>query len=467
MPFNFTIDLTPAQLFLDDLFSQSPMGILWTLFKDGGWIIIPIFAILGGRILWLNWRQAKFAQGFKFVLLAIDLPKLNEQSPLAVEHIFSHLSSAFGSVNFKEKWWIGKHNVPVSLEIISIDGYIQFLVRCVVKYRDLVEASVFAQYPDAEIIEVEDYVENVPHRFPADGWQLWGTEFVLSKPSAYPIRTWPQFEHGLSAEFKDPMSSFLEAMSRVVPGTQMWIQILLMPAEENWRAEAVKEVMKLMGRKAKEKETILGGIGNLPAGLIGGVSDILLSGLTGPSEGEKKKKEERQPNMMDLTPGEVDVIKAIQFKLSKISFETKIRIVFVGKKELLDIGKYYALIGGAFKQFKGTNVNGFRLYGPVTPSADYMWDRNKIFEYLSLGFQTTWTTRQNHLLDAYRERDMDRGAPAYVLNIEELATIFHFPVVQVKAPLVKKSEVKRGEPPFTLPTSSGALLRPVKRENGK
>lgn len=465
MPFDFTIDLTGAQIYLQDLFAKTPMGILWQLFKDGGWLVIPILLILGGRIGWLYWRQFKFAQGFKFVLLAIDVPQLNEQSPLAVEHIFSHLSSAFGSITFKEKWWIGKHNVPVSLEIISIDGYIQFLIRCVVKYRDLAEAAVFAQYPDAEIIEVEDYALNVPNKFPAEGWQTWGTEYTLSKSSAYPIRTYPQFEHGLSGEFKDPMSSLLEALSRVVPGTQVWIQILLMPAEDAWKETAVKEVMKLMGRKAKAKETLLSKVGSVPQSLLESISSAVLYSTTGPSE-EAKKREERQPNMMDLTPGEVDIIKAIQFKVSKVAFETKIRIIFIGKKELLDVGKYYSLIKGAFQQYKGANVNGFRHAYEVAPNFDYIWNRHKIFEYLTFGFQTTWVTRQNRLIRAYKKRAMKLGMPPYILNIEELATIWHFPVLTVKAPLVKKSEVKRAEPPFTLPTSSGALLRPVKKDNG-
>ncbi len=408
MPFDFTIDLTGPQIYLQDLFAKTPLGILWQLFSDVGWIFIPILLFLGGRLFWLELRKMKFARTFKFVLLAIDLPQLNEQSPMAVEHIFSHLSSAFGSITFKEKWWIGKHNVPLSLEIISIDGYIQFLIRCVVKYRDLVEAAVFAQYPDAEIMEVEDYALNVPQHFPAEGWQAWGTEYTLSKPSAYPIRTYPQFEHGLTGEFKDPMSSLLEALSRVVPGTQVWIQILLMPAEDSWKEGVTKEVMKLLGRKIKEKETLLSKVGSVPQSLIESISSAVLYGTVGPTE-EVKKREERQPNMMDLTPGEADIIKAIQFKVSKIAFETKIRIIFIGKKELLDIGKYYSLIKGAFQQFKGLNVNGFRHAYEVAPSGDYMWNRHKIFEYLSLGFQTTWHTRQNRLIEAYSKRSMKKA----------------------------------------------------------
>ena len=48
---------------------------------------------------------------------------------------------------------------------------------------------------------------------------------------------------------------------------------------------------------------------------------------------------------------------------------------------------------------------------------------------------------------------MGTGAPSFILNVEELATIFHFPMATVKAPLLKKTEAKRGEAPFSLPVS--------------
>jgi hypothetical protein len=43
------------------------------------------------------------------------------------------------------------------------------------------------------------------------------------------------------------------------------------------------------------------------------------------------------------------------------------------------------------------------------------------------------------------------GAKPYVLNIEELATVWHFPLPFVKTPLVQKAGAKRAEPPLGLP----------------
>ena len=51
----------------------------------------------------------------------------------------------------------------------------------------------------------------------------------------------------------------------------------------------------------------------------------------------------------------------------------------------------------------------------------------------------------------YKYRSIWRGRRVFVLNIEELASLWHFPVITVKAPQVKKTEAKRGEPPVLLP----------------
>ncbi len=428
------------------LTAPTPADVMIQLFYSGGWVVFLIVLLWGFWKVWVESQQIRWLSQQQSVLLAIDVPKETEQMPKAVESTFSTLHGALSMYDRIEKYWIGKIQAIFSLELVSVDGYVQFYVRTWVKYRDLVEAAIYAQYPDAEITEVADYTTAVPKTFPAPGWDLFATEFTLSNKNQYMIRTYPQFEHGLVGEFKDPIGALLEGLAKLKKGEQVWIQILIQPNDgKAWRAEAEKLVKKLMKTREKQKQTFMGEIvDTVKLGV-----DQFLSG--GEPAAPVRKPEEPPTMMLHLSPGEKKVIEAIQEKVAKVPFGTKIRIIYVGKKEAFAKARTIALLKGTFGQFTQLDQNGFRNYGKVTTKADYPWQRRKEFEYLSLFMLRTLTTRQNSGLRAYRNRSMGVGAPPFILNIEELATIYHFPILTVKAPLLKKTGAKRAEPPFSLP----------------
>jgi hypothetical protein len=57
-------------------------------------------------------------------------------------------------------------------------------------------------------------------------------------------------------------------------------------------------------------------------------------------------------------------------------------------------------------------------------------------------------------MTAYKFRSDARGRLPHILNTEELASIWHFPVeASVKAPLVQKAPGRKAEPPAGLPIS--------------
>ena len=308
----------------------------------------------------------------------------------------------------------------------------QYLVHCPKKFRDLVESSIYAQYPEAEISEVQDYADKVPKNYPHPEWDCFGTEFVLKKPGAYPIRTFEDFEHTTAEEmtFKDPMSAILEVMSSLKRGEQMWLQFRVTPVDETWQKKGEEVVDKIMGKKKVA-----------PKGFADYLLDIPLAVATevihGAGEPAKPAKPET-PKIASLSPGERKVLEKIQDKLAKVGFMVKIRVVYVGRRDVFNKGRMSQL-KGAMSQFSAINMNAFKGYGPVTPKGDYFWQR--------------WTEneKKTRVIVNYRNRS-GKGAPPFPLNIEELATIYHFPMATVKAPLVKKTEAKRAEPPASLPT---------------
>lgn len=426
--------------FLNQFLSMSGPEAFLYFFLRGGWALILYVILWGSYRVWLYNRQIQNIINHNYIMLAIDVPKDNIQTPKAVEHIYAHLAGAHSSHTWREAHIFGSVQPWFSLEIASIEGYIQFFVRTPAKFRDLVEASIYAQYPDAEITEVEDYTYLVPvKKFPDPEWDLWGCDFVLVKDQAYPIRTYPQFEHGLTQEFKDPMSAFLENLSLIGPGEHVWFQLMIIPIDQKkWKMAGDALVKKLIGAKVPTKKTFIDQVLELPEKILGPVFEQVFGGGEAP---KKPEKTELPSRMLYLSPGEVDAVKAIEMKLSKIGYLSKMRAIYIGKKETMKKSRIVNPLIGAIKQYNTVNLNAIKP--ELTKSG--------ISSGLLLFKKRRLNHRKNRLLRCYRFRDPTAPMSPYVFNTEELASLWHFPAIEVKAPLVKKTEAKKAEPPMMLP----------------
>jgi hypothetical protein len=418
---------------------DNPLASTWWMFTHGGFILVLV--VLGYGIWWvyMDYIQTEYIKKTKYVLLAVDVPKENEQTPKAVEHIFSHFHGIQKSPNAQQKYLDGYVQPTISVELISIDGYIQYLVRCPVSSRDLVEASIYAQYPNAEINEVEDYTNGYTNLFPNPDFNIWAGEIIFYNDDAYPIRTYPSWEHSLTQTFLDPMASLLEIMNRLQTGEQFWLQWVLSPAGgSDFRKKGLDVINKLIGAKAKKKVSKLEEIMNVPSNLVIGTWQTVTRTLFEPGESSPKKEDKGAPNQLQYLPPHMRaVVEAIGIKVSKLVFETKFRMVYMAKKDIFN-GARIAGMMGALKQFGTMDMNGFKPHKSMKTSRDYWFVDTRV------------NALRRKLFRHYRQRSMMGGHPI-MMNIEELASIWHFPVITVKAPSVQKMDAKRGEPPVSLP----------------
>lgn len=407
----------------------------WYIFINGGYLAYLWVILWYINKAWSIRKATKWFYTQKFIILAIDVPKDTEQTPKAIEQLFATLSGAHTPLEWIEKFR-GMFQLGFSFEIVSIDGYIQFLVRTPVQYRNLVETAVFSQYPDAEITEVEDYITNIPEKFPNDKYQMWGSEIVLVNDQAYPIKTYKEFEDKVSGEFKDPIAAILETMSKIEFGEQAWIQIIVRPADFGWEKKSQAIVHKMAGKKKEQKVSTTNKIIDGFTGLVDSITNtsIMIS--------KEKKDEKFDTTMWNLTPGERNAMEAIEFKASKIAFDCKMRLIYLSPHGQYDPARVISPIFGSIKQFTTLNLNAFR------PDAK---TKTSVYYYLT---RLRKNMRRTKLIKAYKSRSGTRGANYYILNTEELATIWHFPNKYVKIPLLQKTGAKKGEPPAILPYTS-------------
>lgn len=423
------------------------------------WLSPLIGTYLLGRIawkLWLHYIQQSFISGIDFVLLEIIPPRDVLRSPKAMELFLTNALYHLSNKGGKEEYWQGAVWFWFSLEIASIDGQVHFYIRTPTRVRSLIETQMYAQYPQSQIRAVEDYTLAVPDITPKGAWNGWGCEFALAKPEAYPLKTYVDFglDKDPKEEFKvDPISPVVELFGSLKKGEQMWMQIVITPTKKTWHTHGT-----WFGHHDWVEESLV-------------VIQKLLKPYT---TTRKQAHNEHEFGTEVRTPIFFDsAVKAINAKTTKVGFDTGIRVYYAAKKEVFN------------PQNKRTMRLMFRQYG--RPDSNQLERHNSAqadaYSGIFLASPKTVMLLANRLLKEYRERSffhdslrqqvfakphfrwpimdvftVDSIIKAYfhpkifVLNTEEIATMWHFPGQILKVPTLERIESKEAAPPTNLPT---------------
>ena len=419
------------------------MDIFYTIiqvFLDLWWLWLPVFLAVLFIELWVKYLQTKAIKKIKWLLLEVKISRNIEKTPKAMEQVFSGLHGILTKVKFLDKYWKGKVQEWFSFEIAGIDGSVYFFIRTPENFRNLVEAQIQAQYPDAEILEVLDYAAPLAGKIPSKTYDINGVEFILEKADYYPIRTFLSFEERQKERRLDPMASFLEILSKLSPSENIFIQYLIKPTgEKDWINEGIEAVNKLVGKKTEVKknwfEIFFGGINEFVVNLLKAIAIY--------PEWSEAKKEEVKTTSQNLSPGNRLVAEAIENKISKLAFRVCIRFAYIAKRDIFNRVNI-AAINGAFKQFNTLDLNAFKGNKKAGTTAD----QPRIIPFIKnrRGF-----IRKVAFVDRYVNRKLSKNKKDFILNTEELATIYHYPILVVETPTMRRVEAKKSEPPVSLP----------------
>lgn len=394
------------------------------------WVFFILFGLFDE--LFLYWRQqrykAKEASADNYAVLEIRIPREMDKSPKAMAQVLGSLHMLGNAPgNWHEKYLDGQVPLWMSLEIVKMGGELHFYIRALKKNRHLVEVAFFSNYPDVEIVDVKDYVRDLPAttaELYAREMDLWGTEMKLGAEDAYPIKTYQEFESG--EQQSDPIAVFLEVLGKLSEEEVACVQIIISPSHKDWAKEGEKVLDKL-----REMKMVDAGAAKVP---------------------------------LPPTPGRTEIITAVEKKLTKSAFNTLIRICYMSPATLMKTGSAFARGGivGAFNQYASPKLNSFKANSETATRVDkWNWPHVNVdtrLEYRKQRMLYNLRMRANppetftaRLLSSFFY-DWNLDSKFFVLSIDELATIFHPPSSTVlTAPHMRRVESKKAGPPSGLP----------------
>ena len=192
------------------------------------WLVAtaPVWLPIGLAItcwhVWIWYIQSLFLSGRSPVLLEVKMPREVSKSPRAMEVALTVFSISSGWTSFVNRAWSGQVRPFFSLEIAGIGGEVHFYIWCWKNYRSIVEAAIYSQYPEVELVEAEDYASKfrydpsihsafctewrkesyIVYKDPKTGNEL-KVDAGSPEINAYQIRTYIDFELD-----KDPKEEF-------------------------------------------------------------------------------------------------------------------------------------------------------------------------------------------------------------------------------------------------------------------
>jgi hypothetical protein len=255
-------------------------------------ILLGLLGAAGFAFLYLRdiWREQKnYERGLKMVPVLIHLPPMSDDTEVGsrdarevvnenisrAQTLYGILASTFQK-GFKHRLYGQRH---IGLEIIASKGAVHYYAAVPVPLLGVVEQAIISAYPTARLEEVAEH--NIFNQVGRITGTL-GGELALKESYAYPIGTYEDIK-------RDTMQPLLNALSGLTKEDGAGIQILLRPADPNWRKTSKSEADKKRGKKKS------GGV----EGVLNFTGDTIGAILRPPEQGEAKRDEPKELTGLD------------------------------------------------------------------------------------------------------------------------------------------------------------------------
>lgn len=363
------------------------------------YVWLPVVSVLA-YLTWRNNRQVEALKSIESTLLVLEIPKANDKSELAAEQLFASLHGILRDKSeLKYTAGVQEH---LSFEIASVNGQIRFYAWVPKTLQSFVEGQIYSQYPTVQIHEAdEDYVIHERQHS-----VIYTSEISLTGSEFLPIKTFQSFE-------VDPLAGITGTLAKLEStGEEVWIQVVVRPIADDWHKATDKWIDGVRN-------------GNPFAFLTGEGFSLKWLGALFEAFWKPPEQGIGSGSSPELTERDKTRISEAEKKATKLGYQVKIRLAYLGESEVNAKLRMQAIVG-TFKQYNSTNLNGFKMTNSSFQKEDLVNYKSRLFT--------------------------DKG---YILNIEELASVFHLPHTNVETPNIVWASSKTAEPPAKLPVITG------------
>jgi len=382
-------------------------------------IVLAFIMVLNAET---NEKNSVFG-GLEMVLFLVMMPKYapkkEGEQQKEEKNLISQMEQVFANFLYLKKPKMFQTPPCCAFEIASQIGGsdISFYVA-VPKYLESVfEKYVQGVYPNAVVDKVpQDYTIFEPQGATA------GAYLKLSENSLFPISTYQALE-------TDPLALVTNNLSKIATSEGGAVQVLIRPlSKANLRNAGEKALKKIREGKSIRTAVDSSWVHNL----LELIDELVVSG---PKDAKRKESESLKDKEQGFDQKGYD---AIQSKIQKQPFEVNVRIV-ASAQSGARAEEILSHLTSAFSQFSLSAIN-------------------------SLEVKEVYKKELQKFVYDFSFRNFNKSQ-SNILNLEELASIYHFPTQYIETPYIKAAKSVSAPPPTDLPTSGDICIGEVSYRN--
>ena len=395
------------------------LNILYIL----GFLLVALVLISGlffWRRLYIN--KKFFPHQVLLVRLPKETPDDNKQGD-SVQHLKEEIAkgetifSAIGGLRAERGFsaWLKGRSDHFSFEVVANQNRIAFYVVAPLTSVRYLEQQIHAHYPEAVIEEVGDY-----NAFSLKG-EVVSAFLKTTKKFIFPLKTYQKMEI-------DPMNSIISVLSKLNKDESLAVQYVVRSARGSWHAKVRRVV-----RKIHEKSSVAAGLRAMSIW-------ALFTDFFGGFNLSKKKTSDQPVTPKRLSAIEEEMVKSIEEKNLKAGLDVNLRIVVCAKnREKANV--YLENVVSAFTEYNNYS------YGNTFSRAHKKDNDQLVADFIYRRF---------------------RSETSFLLNSEELASIFHLPLRSTETPNILWLMAKIAPAPSDIPNEGISLgenvYRGIKKE---